>query len=94
MQGWVSLPLSWLDNFTGNYTFNYGYQTTPGKITFHFFFAKVAGNVTPDLNAFVVPTIRVKVVLIGSKLAMDPERLKALQKLSYGEAQSLLHFKD
>ncbi|RYE11506.1 MAG: hypothetical protein EOP51_32905 [Sphingobacteriales bacterium] len=91
---WTPLPISWLDNFTGNYTFNYAYALTKEKITMHFYFAKVAGAVTPVLSTYTVPTIRVKVVSIAGKLGYSPDQINRLCQLSYRDAQYVLHFAD
>jgi hypothetical protein len=91
---WTPLPISWLDNFTGNYTFNYAYALSKEKITMHFFFARVAGGTIPVLSTFTVPTIRVKVVCIAGKLGYSPDQINRLRKLSYRDAQSVLHFAD
>ena len=66
--GWTPLPISWLDNFTGNFTYNYAYVPTVGKVTLHFFFAKVAGNTTPAIATFVVPIGRYKVITVPGTL--------------------------
>ncbi|MET0299988.1 MAG: hypothetical protein ABW036_09505, partial [Flavitalea sp.] len=95
LQGqWTPLPISWLDNFTGNYTYNYAFVASKGKIQLHFFFAKVAGNTTPAIATFNVPTIRVKVVLISSALGLTADMIARIKTLPYEEVQKMYNLSE
>jgi len=66
---WTPMPFSFIDNYNGAFTYNYAYVTAAGKVTLHFFFAKIgAASVLPTLSTFPLPDMKVKIIVVSGQI--------------------------
>lgn len=66
---WTPMPFSFLDNYSGAYTYNLTFTPAVGKVTLHFFFAKIgAASVLPTLSTYPIPDRKIKIVVVSGQI--------------------------
>lgn len=67
---YITLPYTFMENFSAAYSFNYVYTTVAGKLRIFFFFSNNNGT-APTLSTYVPPPIKVKMSLITGTAAAE-----------------------
>lgn len=86
-QQWQPLPFSFTE-ISGEFSRNYAFETSAGKVRLHFYFVKLTGT-PPDLNSFTIPTTQFKIVVVAGTL-LSSIRQNHINVNNYQEVSTFL----
>lgn len=68
---YTTLPFSFLDNFAANFSYNYAYTTTAGKLRIYFFFTTINGGTPPAIATYNAPAVKIKLAMVSGTIVQD-----------------------
>ncbi|NIG55200.1 collagen-like protein [Chitinophaga sp. Cy-1792] len=90
---WTSLPLTFLENNSRNYSFNYAVGTALNKVKLYYYFVQTGSVAPPNIYNATVTDMQVKILIVSGTVASNA-RQSSVDLSNYQAVAAWLNLKD